>query len=102
MQKATYVMIFKRVTSRLQPLIKLTPSFTVNRNNTIKQHFYWEKQVIISTVQTIPKWRNGGYFKMVEYQYIWNSKMASKSNMAAIMKCQLIPENIIMWRQHKK
>ena len=29
--------------------------------------------------------------------------MASKSNMAAIMKCQLIQEdNIIMWRQHKK
>ena len=39
---------------------------------------------------------------MAEYQYIWNSKMASKSNMAAIMKCQLIPKNIIMWRQHKK
>ena len=39
---------------------------------------------------------------MAEYQYSWNSKMASKSNMAAIMKCQLIPKNIIMWRQHKK
>ena len=40
---------------------------------------------------------------MAEDQYSWNSKMASKSNMAAIMKCQLIPENdIIMWRQHKK
>ena len=31
---------------------------------------------------------------MAEYQYSWNSKMASKSNMAAIMKCQLIPEKI--------
>ena len=71
MQKATYVMIFKRVTSRLQPLIKLTPSFTVNRNNTIKQRFYWGKQVIISTVQTIPKWRlfqNGGIPIQLKFQ----------------------------------
>ena len=40
---------------------------------------------------------------MAEYQYSWNPKMASKSNMALIMKCQLIQENnIIMWRQRKK
>ena len=32
---------------------------------------------------------------MSEYQYGWNSKMASKSNMAAIMKCQLIHENML-------
>ena len=93
-------MIFKRVTSRLQPLIKLTPAFTVNRNNTIKQRFYWENK---SSLAQFKQFQNGGYFKMAEYQYSWNSKMASKSNMAAIMKCQLIPENdIIMWRQHKK
>ena len=40
----------------------------------------------------ISKWRNT--------KWGWNSKMASKSNMAAIMKCQLIQENaIITWRQ---
>ena len=37
---------------------------------------------------------------MAEYQYGRNSKMASKSNMAAIMKYQLIQENTsITWRQ---
>ena len=39
---------------------------------------------------------------MVEDQYGWNSKIASKSNMAAIIKCQLIQENnIIAWRQYQ-
>ena len=39
---------------------------------------------------------------MAEYQYGWNSKMAAKSNMAAIMKCQLIKENIIItWRENQ-
>ena len=39
---------------------------------------------------------------MSEYQYGWNSKMASKSNMVAIMKCQLIQENTtITWRQYQ-
>ena len=71
MQKATYIMIFKTVTSRLQLLIKLTPGFTVNRNNTIKQRFYRQKQVVISTVQPIPKWRlfqNGGIPIRLKFQ----------------------------------
>ena len=72
----------------------------MNWNNSIKHDSISQGK---SSLTQFKQFQNGGYFNAAEYQHGWNSKMASKSNMAAIIKCQLIQENaIITWRQYQE
>ena len=77
-------------------------SFTENWNNPIKHDSISQGKSSSTHFKQFKQFQDGGCFKMSKYQYGWNSKMASKSNIAASMKCQLIQENtFIAWRQYQ-